>query len=247
MRRTLRQFFIPGLLALSALSSASASAGIVNVNMTFDDIAIPTSSTGTPLFTALANYLGFTLGSATYVTGYTGSANHYLVTNAAIRITRTDNSGFYFNALDYWARGEDARKFYFIYQFTDGTLLNTGEAGTKEYFDTSFAVQTKLTDTSQQLRSLTIAPRKTDSIAEYTYIGLDNLQFGVEQTADNGDTGGGTGGGTGGSTGGNTGGTGGNTGAVVTVSAPAPAGLLLAGLMLAAALPRRRHSDLSSR
>lgn len=228
MRRQLRQFGIAGLLALSALSSTIASAGIMNVNMTFDDIAIPTSSTGTPLFTALANYLGFSLGSATYVTGYTGSANHYLVTNAAIRITRTDNSSFYFNSMDFWARGEDARKFYFIYQFTDGSLLNTGEAGTKEYFDTSFAIQTKLTDTSQLIRSLTIAPRKTDSIAEYTYIGLDNLQFGVEQTADNGNTGGGN--------------NGGGSGNAAAVSAPAPAGLLLAGLMLAALLPRRRNS-----
>ncbi len=228
MRRKLRQFGIAGLLALSALSSTIASAGIMNVNMTFDDIAIPTSSTGTPLFTALANYLGFSLGSATYVTGYTGSANHYLVTNAAIRITRTDNSSFYFNSMDFWARGEDARKFYFIYQFIDGSLLNTGEAGTKEYFDTSFAIQTKLTDTSQLLRSLTIAPRKTDSIAEYTYIGLDNLQFGVEQTADNGNTAGGN--------------SGGGTGNAVAVSAPAPAGLLLAGLMLAALQPRRRKS-----
>ncbi len=228
MRRKLRQFGIAGLLALSALSSTIASAGIMNVNMTFDDIAIPTSSTGTPLFTALANYLGFSLGSATYVTGYTGSANHYLVTNAAIRITRTDNSSFYFNSMDFWARGEDARKFYFIYQFTDGSLLNTGEAGTKEYFDTSFAIQTKLTDTSQLIRSLTIAPRKTDSIAEYTYIGLDNLQFGVEQTADNGNTGGGN--------------NGGGSGNAAAVSAPAPAGLLLAGLMLAALLPRRRNS-----
>ncbi len=220
MRRTLRQLFIPGLIVLSALSGAPANASLVNVTMTFDDIAIPTSPSGTPLFTALSNYLGFTLGSATYVTGYQNSSNHYLVTNAAIRITRTDNSGFYFNSLDYWARGEDARKFYFIYQFIDGTVLNTGEAGTKEYFDTSFAVQTKLTDTTQIIRSLTIAPRKTDSTAEFTYIGLDNLSFGVEQVTNNSSVGGNS---------------------PVAVSAPASGGALLAGLALVASIRRRRN------
>lgn len=160
---------------LLAAASGTALADFVPVTLNFDDLGASAPG-GSPL----ASYQGLSFDAGSYFV--TALSNNFLITTNALTITRTGGGSFYFDSVDYSARGGESREYYFVYDYAaggtfNGAGLNTADDGN---FRTDVgSIHTELSGTSQLITRLSIVGKQTET-ADYTYLALDNLRVRLE-------------------------------------------------------------------
>jgi hypothetical protein len=180
MLKTLRKTSLAVGLVMSLFAGAANAVDPVYgaATLTFEEFG--NAGVGIPLTT----YQGFSFDAGTYVTtaGPIDAPNNYLTMTDPATIRRGDGLAFYFDSVDYSARGGDTREFFFIYHFADGSSLdnrNTNSADPGNFKTSVGSVLTEASGISDRLiTSFSIVSKQPDDI---TLVGLDNFRFRVEQ------------------------------------------------------------------
>lgn len=182
MFKSTRKFFAATAVSLTLLAGAgtASAADYTPVTLTFDDLSTNTGP-GLPL----VSYSGFTFDAGTYYINTTNTItnenNSYLITNDALTIRRTDNQAFYFDSVDHFMRGGETREYFFVFNFADGSTFNGSNLNVADNGNFRNDVDiTELSGTDQLIKSFSIVGKQTET-ADYTYVGLDNFQFRVNQ------------------------------------------------------------------